>query len=194
MMYNPDHFDEGPIDPKSGFPSITPKPDFEQFTPMQTPMPGFGGGRMSNPLGGLQFALMNLANQDSQQSNNQKVIDTMSGITSLVNEAFPSFSQKYGGGIGTGMGSGGMGPYQPYGGRGGILSFGVPDPVNDPIKYPDNPLNAGTFDQSKFLDALGSLTGSTTQQPIQATKVSSMPSVLPGMFGGGIGGMLGSLM
>lgn len=179
MMYNPDHFDEGPIDPKSGFPSITPK----QFNPpMQTPMPGFGGGRMSNPLGSLQFALMNLANQDSQQSNNQKVIDTMSGITSLVNEAFPSFSQKYGGGIGTG------------GGRGGILSFGVPDPVNDPIKYPDNPLNAGTFDQSKFLEALGSLTGSTTQQPIQSTKVSSMPSVKPGMFGGGIGGMLGSLM
>ena len=181
MMYNPDHFDEGPIDPKSGFPSITPKLGFPgQFNPpMQTPMPGFGGGRMSNPLGSLQFALMNLANQDSQQSNNQKVIDTMSGITSLVNEAFPSFSQKYGGGIGTGMGSGGMGPgmvegpsISYYDGQLGkwIKRGGAPMPNPWPGGLP-------TGDQLEGIGAFHKSLGSNINN------LTSAPKTLPGLSG-----------
>ena len=185
MMYNPDLFDEGPIDPKSGFPSITPKPLGSL---------GIGGFRQQplQPMMQLTMALHKLANKDNAMANMQRVNNTISGVRSLVNENFPSFGQAYPPPLNEFQGPMQQpGPYQPYGGRGGILSFGVPDPVNDPINYPDNPLNAGTFDQSKFLEALGSLTGSTTQQPIQSTQVSSMPS---GMLGGGIGGMLGSLM
>lgn len=166
--------------------------------PLQTPRPlgslGIGGFRQQplQPMMQLTMALHKLANKDNAMANMQRVNDTISGVRSLINENFPSFGQAYPPPLNQLQGPTQQpGPIQPYGDQpDGILSVGVPDPVNDPINYPDNPLNAGTFDQSKFLEALGSLTGSTTQQPIQATKVSSMPS---GMFGG-IGGMLGSLM
>ena len=175
------------------------------IAPTQTPRPlgslGIGGFRQQplQPMMQLTMALHKLANKDNAMANMQRVNDTISGVRSLINENFPSFGQAYPPPLNQFQGPTQQpGPIQPYDhpltglptGPDGILSVGVPDPVNDPINYPDNPGYAGTFDQSKFLDALGSLTGSTTQQPIQATKVSSMPS---GMFGG-IGGMLGSLM
>ena len=186
MSYVPGQIVEGQLYTNQGFvdlPKLGPGMSYGSFSGLQ-PIRGFPG-MMSNPLQPLSGALNSLAMKDSSEANQQRVGNTMSGIVSLINQEFPTFQSMYG----TQMPST-IKP--PPAGPGGIVSFGVPDPINDPINYPDNPANAGTFDPSDAMKMLGQLTGAG-QTPIQATNVSSPLSGL-GLKSSGIGSMLGSLM
>ena len=179
MSYVPGQIVEGQLFTDQGFVDLTQLPKGSQYGSFSGSFPGIGR-QMFNPLQPLSGALSNLAMQDSSEAMQQKVGNTMTGIVSLIDQSFPTFSTQYGGG--------GYFKGDQIGGGGGILSFGVPDAINDPINYPENPMNNGTFDPSNAMKMLGQLTG-VNQTPLQATNVSSMPGGI-----GGIGSMLGSLM
>ena len=193
MSYVPGQIVDGQIYTDQGFvdlPKLGPGMSYGSFSGLK-PIRGFPG-MMSNPLQPLSGALNSLAMKDSSETNQQRVDNTMSGIVSLINQEFPTFQNMYGTQMPTYGGNPGFGGGPVPGFGGGIVSFGVPDPINDPINYPDNPANAGTFDPSDAMKMLGQLTGAG-QTPIQATNVSSPLSGL-GLKSSGIGSMLGSLM
>ena len=83
----------------------------ESFEPPSVGMPNpYSGGGGGSPFSGIEGLLMNYAMEDAmgsaQQNAKQKVGGVMSGIQSLVSEAFPNFS----GGMGSGTVGGGFNP------------------------------------------------------------------------------------
>jgi len=94
---------------------MTAKPIAKEFTgffePPSVGMPNpYSGGGGGSPFSGIEGLLMNYAMEDAmgsaQQNAKQKVGGVMSGIQSLVSEAFPNFS----GGMGSGTVGGGFNP------------------------------------------------------------------------------------
>ena len=94
---------------------MTAQPIAKEFTgffePPSIGMPNpYSGGGGGSPFSGIEGLLMNYAMEDAmgsaQQNAKQKVGGVMSGIQSLVSEAFPNFS----GGMGSGTVGGGFNP------------------------------------------------------------------------------------